>query len=189
MSRQPKHFLRGNRKGVATLDLVSGFTLLEVIIVVGIAAFLSGLLLVYNRSSDNSIALSVEQARVVGILNRAKAFTLERNLIKGGENICGFGVSFAKGRGEMTLFRALPFRANCASGFVTQGAGTVIETVVLHPRIEFARFAPQDGDTYAVVFTPPYLKTVNPGTITLRVKGKTDTLMVEVGAGGEVTAL
>ncbi|MFH1192861.1 MAG: type II secretion system protein [Candidatus Jorgensenbacteria bacterium] len=171
-----------------------GFTLMEVVIVLGITAFLSALLLTYNRSSDSLIVLSVERAKVVGFLNRAKAFALERNLAKGGENVCAFGVNFDKSRGTMKLFRAAPSAGtNCANGFGTALGNTgtaTIETEELDKRVEFQSFTCDVSPcvtSYDVVFVPPYLETVNPGSVVLGIVGRLgDTAAIEVGAGGTI---
>ncbi|MFH1161907.1 MAG: type II secretion system protein [Candidatus Jorgensenbacteria bacterium] len=172
-----------------------GFSLVEMIVVVAITAFLSALLLTYNRSSDNQIVLSVEREKVMGFLNRAKAFALERNLAKGGEDVCAFGVNFNKGNGTMEIFRI-------GSG-VSGGCGdsdpsldgtnnSVIEGLTLASRVEFRSFTctpttPCDAASHDVAFIPPYLKTVNSGSIVLGVKGSSNVLTVEVGVGGEIT--
>lgn len=170
----------------------AGFTLIEVVIVIGITAFLSALLLTYNRSSDSQIVLSVERAKVVGFLNRAKAFALERNLAKGGEDVCAFGVNFNKGNGTMTLFGAGPGASGTCNDFSpTLGGNSGVETLTLDKRVEFRSFTCTPPATcttsYDAAFEPPYLVTHNPGSIVLGITGRTDTATVEVGQGGTIT--
>ncbi|PIP30019.1 hypothetical protein COU12_02375 [Candidatus Jorgensenbacteria bacterium CG10_big_fil_rev_8_21_14_0_10_54_38] len=173
--------------------LRAGFTLIEMIIVIGITAFLSALLVTYNRSSDSQIVLSVERVKVVGFLNRGKAFALERNLAKGGENVCAFGVSFNKSDGTMTIFRiGRGVSGGCGDFDPTLGGAnnSPIEILTLDRRVEFKSFTcgvPPCTVSYDVAFESPYLMTHNPGSVVLGIKGRSETLTVEVGVGGEIT--
>lgn len=168
-----------------------GFTLIEVVIVIGITAFLSALLLTYNRSSDIQIVLSVERAKVVGFLNRAKVFALERNLAKGGENVCAFGVNFNKSEGKMTLFRTVPRTDGSCHPALGEVESAEVENLTLDRRVEFRSFTctlpATCATSYDAAFEPPYLVTHNPGSIVLGITGRADTATVEVGEGGTIT--
>ncbi len=174
----------------APREFLAGFSLIEVTIVMGIMAVLSALLLSYNRSSDNQIVLGVEQAKVVGFLNRAKAFALERKSIAGTGSVCAFGVHFDGSAGAMALFGVTPGESgDCSPAF--DGAG--IENLALDDRVEFQKFVcgPCGGNavSYDAAFEFPYLTAINPGSVTIGIKNGTVTKVVEIGTGGEITAL
>ncbi len=69
----------------------TGFTLVETLVVVGIMMLLTASLIAYSRSSGKQITLNTEQAKLIGILNRAKSLALQRD---DAEKTCAFGVRF-----------------------------------------------------------------------------------------------
>lgn len=167
-----------------------GFTLIEVVIVTGITAFLAGLLLSYNRSSDAKVVLAAETARVAGVLYRARSFALQKNIIKGNAAACGFGVHFEKPR-TLALFEDLPAPGgDCTTKNMRyDGAGELIETLALSERVALESFlAARGGEAPDIFFRSPYLTTNPPGVaVTVRLAGTGETKVVEVGAGGEIS--
>lgn len=167
-----------------------GFTLIEVMVVVAITAFLAGLLLTYNRSSDNQIVLAAEQARVAGVLFRAKAFSLQKNIMKGTAAACGFGVRFEKTGGRLVLFEDLPVNGDdCGTKTNEYEVGEEIEEIILNPRVTLLEY---EGNSAAfpldILFGAPYLETYNPGMITLELTATRETRSVVIGAGGSISA-
>jgi len=79
-----------------------GFTIIELIVVVGITVILSTALITYSRTQEKQIVFFREQALIAGIIQKAKAFSIETfqpQLIPlfGGtpsEKICGWGIQF-----------------------------------------------------------------------------------------------
>lgn len=53
-----------------------GFTLVEIIIVVGITAILAGVILTYTSNSRNQVALFVEQAKLAQTVSRTKSLAI-----------------------------------------------------------------------------------------------------------------
>lgn len=161
-----------------------GFTLVETLVVVAITLFLSGLLLTYNRSTDDKVVLAAEQARVTGFLFRARAFALQKNVGQGSAEACGFGVHFEVPR-TMTLFKDV-----CPADFQYGTGDEDLETVVLNGRVTLdENNLPCDKDRVCyVVFESPYLITHNAGTITIQLSGSTETREVVVGEGGSISA-
>ncbi len=84
-----------------------GFTLLEIIVVIGIIVILSGIFIGFSQESRNQIMLNVEKARVVNLFSRAKSFALT-----GYTNPpslpppCSYGVKFSSS--SYTLFEYTP---------------------------------------------------------------------------------
>jgi type II secretory pathway pseudopilin PulG len=164
-----------------------GMTIIEVLIVISITALMSGVLLAYNRESERQLVLQVDQARVVGLLSRAKSFALGKYAgpkaagPTAGEdaaaNACAFGVRFVPDASapRLILFQDLP-QPVTSQCLVSDGAGGMtatfnatydgdaetIDIVFLDPRISIVAPAAPGGD---VVFEAPYLKTYFNGAL------------------------
>jgi prepilin-type N-terminal cleavage/methylation domain-containing protein len=157
-----------------------GFTLIEMIVVIAIIAVISVIFVGSNRDSGKGIALITERAKVVGVLQRAKSFALERK-----ESACAFGVHFQK-PGTMIIFGDLSENnGRCEEGDFNKkyDSGESVESISLDGRISFLEL-PSGGDSYDFVFIPPYLKTVGAGTI--RLSNGSEETCVEVGSGGQI---
>jgi prepilin-type N-terminal cleavage/methylation domain-containing protein len=178
-----------------------GFTLIEMMIVVAITATLAGMVVYANHSGGDQILLFTEQAKVVGLLNRARAYSLEKKVI-GGSNICGFGVRFTKDTGTLVIFKDIPSGSVCTNAAGTNffdgrygGSAELVEQLVLNPNVEILALNPPAGGDLDVFFEPPYLNEWGDGvpgqvsTVTLQVLGTTKQATVQVGSGGEVTTL
>ncbi|MFH0806249.1 MAG: type II secretion system protein [Candidatus Brennerbacteria bacterium] len=166
----------------------NGFTLVETLIVVAITLFLSGMLLSYNRSTDNQVVLAAEQARVAGVLFRAKSFALQKNVQRGATEACGFGVHFEKTGGRLILYGDIPSPGeNCAASDNAYVPGEEIEEVVLNPRVAIYSYSEDPTATSFDIFVrSPYLETVGAGTITLELTATGDTRDIVVGEGGAI---
>lgn len=161
------------------LNNEEGFTLVEAVVVVSITAVLMTMSLVYTRSSEKRVSLFTEQAKVVGVLERAKALAIQK--YRGSdENVCAFGVVFDKTANKMIIFKDL----NCDNEV---NAGEVLEEQALDGRIEILIAPPHN-----IVFTAPYLETNvgpgNEGKIVLQIRDSKIQSEVNVGGGGDVSA-
>lgn len=174
-----------------------GFTLVETMIVVSITVILSSILIAYNRSTESQLALVTDQAKVVGVLSRAKSLALERYKGQGSISllVCSFGVAVIPAERRYVLFGD-----EDADGDVTDGTcigngeyndGEIIESFTLSRNVLFKN--PLSG--FSIFFKAPYLETVfNPPlsgglTITLGIQNREAEAMIEIGEGGYVTAL
>lgn len=130
-----------------------GITLIEVLVVVGLTAFLSGMLLVYSAASRAQISLSVEVARVTQLILRAKSLTLAS--YTGPAGPCGYGVHFNyTGAQAYALIRyATPNPSDCANIVSINPAYTqTIQEFFIDQRVQFEEGADRIDD---VVFLPP----------------------------------
>jgi prepilin-type N-terminal cleavage/methylation domain-containing protein len=137
------------------MDKRSGFTLTELLVVMGISVILLTLIIGFTRSSEQSVALFNEQVRLVSNLTRAKSLTLE-TFASGGSASCGYGIVFTP-PDSYALFKDEPEfpETECLSGVTYTGnsaydAGEELESFQLDPRIKFLS-APLNS----VLFIPP----------------------------------
>jgi Tfp pilus assembly protein FimT len=180
----------------------AGFSLLEVVVTIGVMMILSGIMLGYNRTSGRQLALYSSQAKVVGFLNRAKAAALEKKDLAN-KKVCAFGVRFRDQSkpNSMILFADLPSpNSGCDSNNkIYDGQDEYVSELALDEGIEIRDFTPSSGsgggaggsnnqNNIDIVFEPPYLVTHNPGVIKLAVQGQNIFLCVEVNQGGAVFA-
>jgi len=70
----------------------NGFTIVEILVVLGIVTILSGVALTANRTSKSQLALFKTEALLIGSINRAKALSQQRLDV---QNICAFGIHFS----------------------------------------------------------------------------------------------
>lgn len=170
---------------------LGGFSLVEVVVVIGITAILMAMSLGYNRDSERQIILFSEQAKVAGIFERAKTLALTRYK-EGSADFCGFGVYFDTGN----VFKI--FGDDKCDGYSAGGGDAVVESQSLDGRlrIEIATGIEIVTDG-SVIFKPPYGEVVLGDSLTSKSfpvdivlkdrKTGGGMAIVEVGAGGGVT--
>lgn len=159
-----------------------GFTIVEMVVVIAIMGLISGIMVAYNRTSDEKIALFSDEAKVVGVLQRAKSFALEKR-----GNACAFGVHFEK-PGTMIIFQDLPIEGiACGEGNFNEqyDTGEAVEEISLDQRIDFASL-PGEGSSHDVVFIPPYLETSGVGTVEIEISDGSAGSCIEIGTGGQI---
>jgi len=160
---------------------LTGFSLIETLVTLTIVVIILGITLAYNRSSGEKIVLYTEQAKVIGVLNRAKGFALEKYK-KNSILFCAFGAQFYANGSYNLVGVETPNMGLCASGTVIP-----IEEYFLDTRIKFTSFPPSN----MVLFKAPYLETLNSGKITLEVVGSSSIApaIIVVGIGGDISAV
>lgn len=175
--------------------------MIEALVVIGITMIMSGVLLAYNQSSKSQLALNVSQAKLVGALSRAKAFSLEKYAgAAAGTPACAFGVHFdaVSAPARAVIFRDMPssgdrcFDEFGASTFSREyESGEEVEQIAFDASVTVDRNA-SPGD---VVFEAPYLvvyidgvSSTVPVPVTLRSIDGPGSVSVLVGPGGDITA-
>jgi len=123
-----------------------GFTLIEMLVIIGTLALISAFLIINVRSNEQQIILFREQAKIVNILSRAKSLTIA-TFGKAGVP-CGYGVHF-EAPSTFLLFKDLA--ANCqASDKRYSGGDEIYESFQLDAALIFDTLTLSD-----VTFTPP----------------------------------
>lgn len=90
--------------------LVWGYTTLEILVVISVTTMLTGIMILYSRTSENQIALIKEQAKVVNAFVRAKALARETFAEEGDLKPCAYGLYRDKTTDvpRFIIFRDLP---------------------------------------------------------------------------------
>ena len=137
----------------------AGFTLVEILIVIGITAVLSSMVLTYTSASRDQVALYVEQAKLAQTISRAKSLAITTYNDPNGEEDsipCGYGVHFDYDAGEYLLFSY--DAANCTiTSTLDPQAMTVISTAELSIAMHFSEDA--EDPIQDILFIPPDPKT------------------------------
>jgi len=175
----------------------NGFSLLEMVVVVGITVLLSTIALTYNRSGERQFVLFKDQAVVVGLLNRAKSLAIQKYqnpaVVASDKVFCAFGVHFEAPRG-IVLFADLG-DGGCASTNANYryDAGAVppegLETKSLDVRNGFSGLP---GGRLDVLFVAPELTATSsaglPVTITISSMVGGLSAALTISAAGQIVA-
>lgn len=93
-----------------------GFTLIEILVIITMLSLLSGILIVYNRTTERQILLFKEQAKIINLILRAKSLTLSTYTKTGSP--CAYGIHFDQANKEIRIFQDLDANgttADCAT--------------------------------------------------------------------------
>lgn len=90
-----------------------GFTLIELVIVIGIVGVLTGGLAFYGRSAERQIILFRDQAKIVAALLKAKSLTISTYSSEA-DAPCGYGVSFDQPSKTIIIFKDRAVNPNCS---------------------------------------------------------------------------
>lgn len=144
-----------------------GFTLVELLVVVGIVAMISSLAITYSSASRNQIVLSREEASIGSLILKAKSLTIttkRQNL-----NVpCGYGlyIDYSQSKYFIFSYSLLSSGVTCSdvikAGFNPNGSSNPFDNppspigdnylATLPPNVKFAAKAPK---LYMVFFLAP----------------------------------
>ncbi len=83
----------------------SGFTLVEMLVVIGITMLLAALAVGYSKAGQNAVTLTVEEAKVSEVILQAKELAINTyGTTVSGAKSCGFGVHFDVSGQTYSLF-------------------------------------------------------------------------------------
>lgn len=125
-----------------------GFSIIEMMVVLGILVLLTSLLVLYNRSGERQLLVLREKARLVGTLLRAKSLAI--NTFVEDEPACGYGVHIDPPRYFIFRDRAI----DCRTGdhIYTEASDDIVPgtDVVVPAAISMSFVGATD-----IVFVPP----------------------------------
>ncbi len=136
----------------------SGFTIVEMLVVVGVTTLLSSMVLSYSSSSRGQITLLVEKAKISQIISRAKTMSIATYKDTSATPPCGYGVDFDYTTGQYGIFRYVA--ASCAN--ITS---INLPSKVAVPGFQYVlptglNFTTGSNALYNVLFLPPDPKTI-----------------------------
>ncbi len=128
----------------------SGFTLIEMLIVLGVTILLSGLLIIYSRESEDFSLILRTRTQVISDINRAKNLAINSQTVENNQPTCGYGIYFNTSNNSYIIFADLS--SNCEkSTHIRNSADTKdIETIPLPSKIVLSK-----SDIQQVFFLPP----------------------------------
>ncbi|MDP2695674.1 MAG: type II secretion system protein [bacterium] len=128
----------------------SGFSLIELLVVVSILGVLTSLLILYSRDSERQLTLIREQSKLVSTILRAKSLAVQTFIGEG--PTCGYGVHFSENDASYTLFKDAKINNECsANDKVLTDANEWEETVDLSSLgVQIS-----SGQTSDIFFIPP----------------------------------
>lgn len=179
----------------------SGFTLVEVMVVLAVTMMLSAVILVYNSSTRDTLLLFTEKARVAQLILRAKSLALSTYTGGGeAEAPCGYGVRIDHDAGVYALVSYSPPDCRVRTSVDTQASSfqvAELSSFTLPRMLEF-RNVGNGQDTSYIVFIPPDPAVLiaeeggsliynGLGKIRLGIRGKETDAIVSVNAAGQIT--
>lgn len=138
-----------------------GFSLIELIVVIGVTMMFSGFVVVYSRSGQNQVALFTEENKIAQYVFRAKSLAVSTyNDPSFPGQSCGYGLEIDYSSGVYSIFnyRPVPF-VNCANiNPIRQDFRSYLVSSTIPRGMNFQN---QTQDSlYAVLFVPPAPNTV-----------------------------
>ncbi len=154
----------------------AGFTLIEILVVLGIMAILSVVFIGYGRESSKQLLLATSQTRTVGVVSRAKSLSISTFLGSiavvadpDAVKLCAYGVHVDRGASEMFIFKDLA--KDCAVSDDIYGGGDERLNGELDSfKLEASVLAFVDNpieNLHDIVFIPPDPKIIINGDATI----------------------
>lgn len=161
----------GMKKEVA-INRYSGFTLIELSVVIAIMAIMGGASFVSLQSSKASARLQAAQREVTATIKQAQSYALQGRT-QPSAKVCGYGVRFTD-ENEYEIFYKVPTPGNiCAAGAYESSSAEILQ---LENGVVLSNFVSVDTEIY---FSIPF------GTASGSFAG--DSMTFEYPAGSGVT--
>lgn len=172
----------------------AGFTIIEMIVVIAVSSLLIATLISYKRNAGRQIILFREQAKLLGILSRARALAIEVFFQDGVNVPCGYGVFFSPPR-SYRIFQDLTVALDDCSLADSAFTGDpndpnnpeLFEAFELDPAVEFGSITLTE-----IIFIPPdpiviITPVQNQATIAIRLVGGSNSVSLKVNSVGQIS--
>ncbi len=160
-----------------------GFTVIEMLVIIGALSLISAILIVYIRTGGYQIILFREQAKIVSILSRAKYLAIS-TFGKAGVP-CGYGVHFEE---PSTFFIFKDLADDCqVSDQKYSETDAIYESFQLDPNIKFDTLTLSD-----ILFIPPDPSVVltplqNEATIIIKTIKAENSATIKINNAGQIS--
>lgn len=171
----------------------TGFTAVELIISLGVVTLLTSLLILYNRTGQDQLALFAERAKLLGVISEAKALTIQT--FAETSPPCGYGVRIPPPANNNVyhLFINKANDADCAA--IKSGGGSLF--LPARDSIKATHIFPSgvvfNGGPKTVLFIPPdptvRLNPPSGGNMEIKLKTKDGTAeaKITINEFGQIT--
>lgn len=126
-----------------------GYTLIEILVVLGVTALLSGLLLIYSRQGEKVGEIMRVRAQVVSDVNRVKNLAITARTWQG-QLTCGYGIYFDTANNQYIIFADTSTDCELSSHLRNQAQTADVE-IIRTPQ----RFTLLNTNVQEVFFMPP----------------------------------
>ncbi len=142
-----------------------GFTIMEMMVTMGVLTILGGILIIYSRAGESTSILLRELAKVSSDINRTKnlAITTATFVDKDGNktNPCGYGIYFDLVQNQYIIFADLASDCATSQHLRDTEGNSDVETIPLTKPMELKSAEPDQ-----VFFLPPDPTVIFPGAAT-----------------------
>lgn len=126
-----------------------GFTIIEMLVIIGIMTVLSGLLILYSRTGEMTSTLIREIAKISSNINRARNMAITTSDWNG-QRVCGYGVFFNKAENKYIIFTDLSADCQSSLHLRPQDQSADVETIPVTAPLTISQ-----TDIDQVFFLPP----------------------------------
>lgn len=177
-----------------------GFTIIELLVVIGVVILLLGCLILYSGVSRNQVALYIEEAKIAQIILRSKTLSISTF---GDPNVpCGYGVEVSQAAKTYSLFSYdVPdcgaisnIEVNDPNKYKTVQSFKLSQGVVFQScpagggeRLDYVLFIPPDPKTLVWVDGSPTPTATDSGKIYLATVDCSANIVVTVSTAGQVS--
>ncbi|MEK7212602.1 MAG: type II secretion system protein [Patescibacteria group bacterium] len=178
----------------------NGFTVIELLVVIGVVILLLGCLILYGSVSRNQVALYIEEAKIAQIILRSKALSISTF---GNPNVpCGYGVQINPAAKTYSLFSYdVPdcgaisnIDINDPNKYKTVQSSNLPKGVAFQScpaggteRLDYVLFMPPDPKTLVWVDGYPTPSAAGSGKIYLATADCSANIVVTVSTAGQVS--
>ena len=169
-----------------TKKKISGFTVMEMFVVLGFIILMMGILIVYNRAGERQIILFREQYSITNAIVQAKSLAIATF---GRPNVpCGYGVHFNSG-GDYFIYEDVAIDCNQAGRDRSYpgNPSLIVSSFKLPLGISFSGLSVSD-----IVFAPPEPKIYiypdqDPAIIIIKVDVEGTSVQIKVNKAGQIS--
>jgi type II secretory pathway pseudopilin PulG len=184
------------KKNKKNLKKNFGFTIIEMLVILGVLALLSGILIVYSRSGEMASNLIRQSAKMVADINRVKNLAITNTIFTDSfgeeKRTCGYGIYFdiTNEPNQYIIFADTSFDCNTSLHQRSSDGSNDLDVITILPS-----FSLEIGNVQQIFFLPPdpeiFFTTLDGSSIReaeIEIKSNTGAVIgVEVNKTGQVS--